>query len=58
MQPVLLLCGGGTKNAGLVRELEELLGEVKLPPEDIDPRLVPAIGAALFAKDFFENKSS
>ncbi len=58
VQPVLLLCGGGAKNAGLVRELEELLGEVKLPPEDIDPRLVPAIGAALFAKEFFENKSS
>lgn len=46
----VFVCGGGAKNAGLVKELEELFGEVKLPT-GIDPRLVPAIGAALIARD-------
>lgn len=46
----IFVCGGGAKNAGLVKELEECLGEVVLP-QGIDPRLVPAIGAALIARD-------
>lgn len=46
----IFVCGGGAKNAGLVKELSELLGEVTLPT-GIDPRLVPAIGAALIARD-------
>ena len=46
----IFVCGGGAKNAGLVKELEELLGEVTLPA-GTDPRLVPAIGAALIARD-------
>jgi predicted CoA-substrate-specific enzyme activase len=46
----VFVCGGGAKNAGLVKELEELLGEVTLP-SGIDPRLVPGIGAALIARD-------
>lgn len=46
----VFVCGGGAKNAGLVKELSELVGEVTLPSV-IDPRLVPAIGAALIARD-------
>ncbi|OGR13239.1 MAG: hypothetical protein A2277_05440 [Desulfobacterales bacterium RIFOXYA12_FULL_46_15] len=46
----ILVCGGGAKNAGLVKEIEELLGEVVLP-SGIDPRFVPSIGAALIARD-------
>lgn len=46
----IFVCGGGAKNAGLVKELEECLGEVVLP-HGIDSRLVPAIGAALIARD-------
>lgn len=45
----IFVCGGGAKNAGLVKELRGLLGEVVLPTER-DPRLVPAIGAALLAR--------
>ena len=46
----IFICGGGAKNAGLVKEIEELFGEAVLP-SGIDPRLVPAIGAALIARD-------
>ncbi|NLL59085.1 MAG: 2-hydroxyglutaryl-CoA dehydratase, partial [Firmicutes bacterium] len=46
----IMICGGGAKNGGLVKELEGLLGEIVLPRE-IDPRLVTAIGAALMARD-------
>jgi (R)-2-hydroxyacyl-CoA dehydratese activating ATPase len=45
----IFICGGGAKNAGLVKELEELFGGATLP-SGIDPRLVPAIGAALIAR--------
>ncbi|MCL6636189.1 MAG: hypothetical protein K6T29_10590, partial [Peptococcaceae bacterium] len=46
----IFVCGGGAKNAGLVKELEEFLGEVVLP-HGIDTRLIPAIGASLIARD-------
>lgn len=46
----IMICGGGAKNGGMVKELEERLGEIVLPQE-IDPRLVAAIGAALLARD-------
>ena len=46
----IFVCGGGAKNGGLVKELRELLGDVVLP-SDVDPRLVPAIGAALIARE-------
>ena len=49
------VCGGGAKNVGLVKELEEMIGAVVVPGE-MDPRLVPAIGAALIARE--ENASS
>lgn len=45
----IFMCGGGAKNAGLVKELKEMLGEIILP--DIEPRLVSALGAALIARE-------
>jgi predicted CoA-substrate-specific enzyme activase len=50
MERDVFVCGGGAKNAGLVKELRGLLGEVVLP-SGRDPRLVPAIGAALLASE-------
>lgn len=44
----IFICGGGAKNRALVKELEGCFGNV-LVPRSIDPRLVPAIGAALIA---------
>jgi predicted CoA-substrate-specific enzyme activase len=46
----ILACGGGAKNAGLVKELRDLFGNIVLP-SGYDPRLVPAIGAALIARE-------
>ena len=46
----ILACGGGAKNAGLVKELGNLFGDIVLP-SSYDPRLVPAIGAALIARE-------
>ncbi len=49
----VLICGGGALNAGLVRELGDLIGDIVLPPFGTDPRLLPAIGAALIAKEHY-----
>uniref|UniRef100_A0A7C2K4Q8 2-hydroxyglutaryl-CoA dehydratase n=1 Tax=candidate division WOR-3 bacterium TaxID=2052148 RepID=A0A7C2K4Q8_UNCW3 len=50
----LAVCGGIAKNIGIVKRLEKML-EIPLfiPPE---PQIVGAIGAAMFAKKFYENK--
>jgi len=50
VKETVLVCGGGALNAGLVRELRDFIGDVTLPL-DVDPRLLPAIGAALIAKE-------
>lgn len=52
----IMICGGGAKNGGLVKELEGLLGEIVLPQE-IDPRLVTAVGAALMARDLLKKSA-
>lgn len=45
----LALVGGGARNAGLVKALEEISGfEIVVPPE---PHLTAALGAALFATE-------
>jgi activator of 2-hydroxyglutaryl-CoA dehydratase len=46
----ILACGGGAKNAGLMKELRNLFGDIVLP-SSYDPRLVSAIGAALIARE-------
>lgn len=49
LEPDCALVGGGAKNTGLVRCIEESLGaEISLPEE---PRIVAALGAALMAEE-------
>jgi len=50
VEPEIFLCGGGAMNAALVKELKEMLGKIVLLDTMIDPRLISALGAALFAK--------
>lgn len=54
-----VITGGQSKNIGIVRRLEKLVGFKCLPASDwknggIDPVLAGALGAALFAKALFE----
>ncbi|HEX75336.1 MAG TPA: 2-hydroxyglutaryl-CoA dehydratase [Dehalococcoidia bacterium] len=51
IQEAVVACGGGALNAGLMKELRDLTGDITLPPTGIDPRLLPAIGAALIATE-------
>ena len=46
-EPECALVGGGAKNAGLVRDIEERLAVPVLIPEE--PQIVAALGAALIA---------
>jgi activator of 2-hydroxyglutaryl-CoA dehydratase len=48
-QKDIALTGGVAKNAGVVKFLEEELGEIKKMAQD--PQIVGAIGAALIAKE-------
>lgn len=52
----IFLCGGGAKNIGIAEELRALLGDLTVP-HDIDPRLIPAIGAALIACESHEKET-
>ncbi len=55
IEPDVAVTGGGAKNMGLVKALEEKLGyNVLVPPE---PLLTGAIGAALIGKDAAEKAS-
>ncbi len=54
-QPDLALAGGGAKNIGLVRSIEERLGVTALVPHE--PQLVAAIGAALIARESLEART-
>jgi predicted CoA-substrate-specific enzyme activase len=50
LKPDLTITGGVAKNVGVVKKVEEKLNlEIKKIP--IDPQLIGALGAALFAKD-------
>jgi len=48
-EPDCALVGGGAKNIGLVRSIEEKLGVKALVPEE--PQIVAALGAALIARE-------
>jgi len=49
VKPPVAFAGGVAKNVGVVRALEEVLGEgLSVPPE---PQIVGALGAALIARD-------
>ena len=56
IEPEVILTGGGGKNKGLVRALQEQLGvEILVPPE---PLITGALGAALLGKDMVEKARS
>ena len=48
MQSEVVMCGGVSKNIGIIRAMEAKLGKPVLVPED--PQIVGALGAALFAQ--------
>jgi predicted CoA-substrate-specific enzyme activase len=50
------ITGGVAKNAGVVRALEKTLGRETVKT-GVDPQIVGAIGAALFARKIFEEES-
>jgi predicted CoA-substrate-specific enzyme activase len=49
VEPPVAFAGGVAKNVGVVRALEEVLGEGVIVPEE--PQIVGALGAALLARD-------
>jgi predicted CoA-substrate-specific enzyme activase len=49
VEPPVAFAGGVAKNVGVVRALEEVLGETLIVPEE--PQIVGALGAALVARD-------
>jgi bzd-type benzoyl-CoA reductase Q subunit len=49
-----VITGGQSKNIGLVKRLEKLMGFPALSPGDLDPQIAGAIGAALFARAIVE----
>jgi predicted CoA-substrate-specific enzyme activase len=49
MQSEVVMCGGVSKNIGIIRAMEAKLGKPVLVPED--PQIVGALGAALFAQE-------
>ncbi len=53
VKPVVLMSGGVAKNKGVVHFIEELIGTEIFLTED--PQITGAIGAALYALDFFSN---
>jgi len=53
-----VITGGQSKNAGLVRRLEKLMGIKALSPGDLDPQIAGGIGAALFARAIVEKSRS
>jgi predicted CoA-substrate-specific enzyme activase len=55
IEPDCALVGGGAKNIGVVKSIEDLLKIKLLVPEE--PQIVAALGAALIAKDTINPKS-
>lgn len=54
-----VITGGQSKNIGLVKRLEKLMGIKALSPKnDLDPQIAGGIGAALFAKAILEKSRS
>ena len=51
IEPDLVLTGGGAKNIGMVRAMEEILGCELLVPEE--PLLTGALGAAILASETY-----
>lgn len=51
VRPSVIMTGGVAKNMGIVTALKQELNLDITVPSDIDPQLVGALGAALFARD-------
>ena len=52
-----VITGGISKNVGIVKRLEDIIGVKALPmKKDFDPVIAGAIGAGLFAKGFYEKE--
>ena len=49
VEPPVAFAGGVAKNIGVVRALEQILGEDLIVPDE--PQIVGALGAALVARD-------
>lgn len=49
LRPGFAITGGVSKNIGVVRQMEDIL-DIKFAPLSIDPQLVGALGAAVFAQ--------
>jgi len=49
VNPKVTITGGCAKNRGLVRELEKVL-KVEIAPLSVDPQIIGALGAAVFAR--------
>jgi activator of 2-hydroxyglutaryl-CoA dehydratase len=52
----ITITGGVAKNSGVVAGLKEVLGREIVMLDRIDPQIVGALGAALFAKERLERK--
>lgn len=55
--PDICMTGGVSKNRGVVTLLEKELG-VSFAPFSLDPQLIGALGAALFAKDAWQRRKA
>ncbi len=54
VRPVVMMTGGVAKNIGVKEALEKELNTEIMVPTDIDPQLIGALGAALFAQDIIK----
>lgn len=57
MEPDLMITGGIAKNMGIVSRVEKEMG-IKAVAPTVDPQIIGALGAALFAKDLWQKISS
>ena len=55
VEPDFFITGGISKNIGVVRRIEEIIG-VKAKPTRFDTQIAGALGAALFAHTLYLNK--
>ena len=55
IRPVVMMTGGVAKNAGVIAALSRELNTGITVPSNLDPQLVGALGAALFAQDLSKN---
>jgi len=51
IKPEVAMTGGVAKNVAVVAQLKEILGVEQLELPEIDPQIIGALGAALFAKE-------